>query len=296
MYQSGTSRRKEAQFQSSSRTQKRRTLEEENDDVEDAEDDGGVRMTMMMPKKRLRGPTATTAKTTMMMEEEGVPEGKYVKYGDPLGRPDRPDRPKRQKPQKMDLADSFVPASFSSSRRDRTAAPASDSSLQLQQSASRFPASRPEDFMDNEDLEALGYAAGMKTNLPFASLHHGSDEHPPSSASLGQLLQFSLKEELVSASHSSVGRHLAISPCHLFLLILSFLFSQVRNSCRQWDGRKAKELGLRLAFSRGGSSSGDMAQLPAHSENQHEWLSMRTTRMISATRFSSRRWPPRTPL
>ena len=55
--------------------------------------------------------------------------------------------------------------------------------------------------MDDEDLEAFGYAAGMKTKLPFATLQGAAHQHQyqnqQSDSSFGLLMRASLHEELV---------------------------------------------------------------------------------------------------
>jgi len=61
--------------------------------------------------------------------------------------------------------------------------------------------------MDEEDLEALGYAAGMRTRLPFAYLNSSAPSAPsaPSSASLSQLMNIQLHEQMIANVSESIG-------------------------------------------------------------------------------------------
>jgi hypothetical protein len=190
-------------------------MEDDDDDEEeggnnnegDNDDEGFVRRA---PKNKRSGGGIPTSITDGNGGGDDGPEGKYVKYGDPLGRPDRPDRPKRP-PKMAKTADNWAPTTFTSSRTNRN--PQQDSNEPMKKSASRYP-SLPEDYMDDEDLEALGYAAGLKTKLPFASLQsndnsssspHHLKQKTDSSSSFGLLLRNSLHEQLVTASQESIG-------------------------------------------------------------------------------------------
>jgi len=195
------------QFQSSSaRKRKSPAFDVDEDEEEDSKD--GFAQSAMKKKK-------SVVTTVVDDGDSEAPEGKYVKYGDRLGRPDRPDRPKRPKLTATTAA-SWAPSSFTSSRGDR---------VNQGESAPRKAqhSSVPQDFMDDEDLEAFGYAAGMKTKLPFASLQGGGPaaqhQHQHSAdSSFGLLMRTSLHEQLVTASQGSIGLvfFLSLQTCFLY--------------------------------------------------------------------------------
>jgi hypothetical protein len=136
--------------------------------------------------------------------EEEFERGKYVMFGEMVGRaPREGEAPKTSKlpplHYQVQRGTDFVPASFSSSRKDKEREREKEKEKEKERKGAL-----PEDFMDEQDLEALGYANGLKARLPFASLSAGN---PPSSLSSSSI-PLSLQEQLVGNASESIGTQL----------------------------------------------------------------------------------------